>query len=1078
MMGKKSKLLILVVCVLVLVPLSFLGYFYLKVTREASSRIERGAIDRIIASESPVYYDDGHTPIGVFFEKIHRKYTKYGDIPDIFVKALVAAEDRNFFTHWGFDPKAMLRALVVNIKTGRVVQGGSTITQQTAKNIFKREKRSYEAKLKEVIEAFLLEKRYTKEEILEMYVNQFFVTGYGKGLGIAAQYYFGKDLKDLDLVETSFIVGSVKGPNRYNPFIKKNQAGKERARRLAKLRKDYVLSNMRRQNFITKEQYLRGIKREVPFREGRITYRLNVILDYIREQLESDYFKEILHEQGVDNFATSGISIYTSIHKEIQEAALRSLRSHLPLMDIRLNGYDGSKTEDTPDDLIKKDLRGPKRGMPFLARITQIDKEKEKGHLVVSWDHGGGIIDYEALKAVGEAWLKWKSGPWAVFEKKDVPEFLENLHTGELVAVRLVPSPQISQDGKAKTGLMLSKIPQLEGGIVVLQKGMIRAMVGGFEDRFFNRAVDAKRQLGSIFKPIVYTAALQLKWNSLDPLKNVRDIFRFENTYYLPRPDHTPQSQLVSMAWAGAKSENLATVWLTYYLTEHLNMSEFKRVANIVGLARKKSESYLDYKRRIRDRYGVVVNREALMEAAFEEARKEMESDLIFGGQEKILKNLKRLHFKIDTSHIKVERPEEKQLLRYSFSRLRDLDRKMREQFQGIPALVDEYAQSKNPIIWQELSQHLRHFYRTDEKRPRVIFTENPEDLAPQVPLPITPEWLLEGPEPLTGEKIWIDGLTTTGVLGLIHEHMKDTYKRLLAYRPYDLEVLSRIRDFRTLVNLSYVVYLSKKIGISTRLDPVLSFPLGPNSISILEAALAYQALITGQVYGLSPDSGLTMAPIITKIVDREGKVIWEYEPKPKKVLSTRVSSLVTEILRKVMDIGTGRKARDAVLAFDIPIPTFGKTGTANQFTNSSFVGLIPGPDDRTGQLNLKDGYVIASYVGYDDNRPMKAEHFTIYGSSGALPLWIDTANAITSSEDYAKTLQLADLVFGPTASLIPIQGDLRTVPVSPLTGLPSGLPKRTTAASSPAKIIGEVADNGGTLDFKRHFEPMGGEVE
>lgn len=1074
-MGRKSKILILFIFLLVLVPSCFLGYVYLEVTREAASRIDRGAIARIIASESPVYYDDGHTPIGVFFEKTHRKYINYKDIPGSFIKALVAAEDRNFFDHWGFDPKAMLRAFVANIKARRVVQGGSTITQQTAKNVFRREKRSYMAKLKEVMQAFLLERKYSKEEILEMYANQFFVTGYGKGLRIAAQYYFAKDPKDLDLVEAAFIVGSVKGPNRYNPFIKKSQAEREKARRLAKLRKDYVLSNMRRLDFITKEQYKEARDREVPFKGGRITYRLNVILDYIREQLESEYFKEILQEQGVDNFATSGISIYTSINKEIQEAALRSLRNHLPIMDIKLNGLRGSEAGEGLDDLPQKGLSGPKEDLPFLARITHIDEDGGNAHLVVSWDQGGGIIDYDGLKAVGEAWLKWKSGSWALFKRQDVPEFLKNLEIGDLVAVRLVPFSNKPEDGKGKMRLVLTRIPKLEGGIIVLHKGMIKAMVGGFLDRYFNRAVDAKRQLGSIFKPIVYTAALQLKWNSLDALENVRDIFPFENTYYLPRPDHTPQSPKVSMAWAGAKSENLATVWLIYYLTEHLNLREFREVANIVGLGRKKGESYSDYKRRIRDRNGVVVNREALMEAAFEESRKEIESDLIFGGQEQVLKNLRRLHFALDDSLIKAEGPEEKRLLRYSFKRLHYLDQEMRDQFEAIPPLLDEYANNKSPIIWQELSQHLRHFYRTEGEAPRVIFKVEPEGWGPKPLLPVTPRWLLERPTPLTSKEIWIDGLITSEVLHLLQQNMKGNYEELLAYRPYDLQVLSKIRDFRTLVSLSYVVYLSKKIGISTRLEPVLSFPLGPNSISILEAALAYQSILTGQIYPLSPKGGNSMIPIITKIVDREGEVIWEYEPRPKRVLSTRVSNLVTEILKKVMEVGTGHKARDKVLVFDIPVPTFGKTGTANQFTNSSFVGLIPGPDPQKGQLDLKDGYVIASYVGYDDNRPMKAKHFTIYGSSGALPLWIDTANAITHSKDYTKKLQLADLVFGSLPRLVPTGGDLRSVPVSPITGLPTGFLAENRGTSPPTRIVGEVEDKGPALKLKRRFEPVGG---
>jgi penicillin-binding protein 1A len=1069
-MGKKVKILILVISILILVPVSFLGYVFLKATREASSRIDKGAIDRIIASESPVYYDDGHTPIGVFFEKTHRKYIKYDEIPDVFIKALVAAEDRNFFTHLGFDPKSMLRALVANLRAGRVVQGGSTITQQTAKNIFKREKKSYEAKLKEVIQSFLLERRFSKEEILEMYANQFLVTGYGKGLKIAAQYYFGKDSKDLDLVEAAFIVGSVKGPNRYNPFIKKNQAEKEKARRLAKLRKDYVLSKMLALNFITNDQYLLASEKEIPFKEGKITYRLNVILDYIRQQLESDYFREVLQEEGIENFATSGISIYTSLHKETQEAALNSLRTHLPLMDIQLNGLEGGRTEDIPDGLIEKGPRTSEGNLPFLARISSISRDDENGHLVVSWENGGGTIDYEGLKGVAGAWLKWKSGPWAVFEKKDVPKFLENLRVGDLVAVQMAPSSQTSKDDKASTRLTLSKIPQLEGGIVVLHKGMIKAMAGGFLDRFFNRAVDAKRQLGSIFKPIVYAAALQLKWNNLDPLKNVRDIFRFENTYYLPRPDHTPQSQEVSMAWAGANSENLATVWLIYHLTENLNMSEFRQVANIVGLDRNKGETYQDYTERIRDRHGVLVNKEALMEAAFEEARKEIESDLLFGGQEEVLKNLRRLHFKIESSLIEAETPEERQLLRYSFIRLLDLDEKMRERFQKIRILRNQYAEEKNPMLWQELSRDLDHFYRTQGKEPRVVFMENPEGPAREGLIPVTPEWVTEDPA-WSREKIWIDGLVTSGSLDLIQGHIRDAYERLLAYKPYDFEVLCKIRDFRTLVNLSYVVYLCERIGIATRLDPVLSFPLGPNSISILEAAVAYQSLITGQVYPLSPDGGLNMVPLITKIVDREGEIIWEYEPKPERVLSPRVSSLVTEILRKVMQVGTGRKARDAVMALDIPIPTLGKTGTADQFTNSGFVGLVPGPDETTGQLDLNEGYVIAAYVGYDDNRPMKAKNFAIYGSSGALPLWIDTANAITGSENYAKALQLADLVFGTGPNLIPIQGNLKVIPVSKVTGLPSGIP-------SPYGVIGEVEDSGGVLVFKRCFEPVGGKAQ
>ena len=1072
MTGKKRNIYVFILCFLVLAPCCFFGYVYYKVTRDAMISIERGVIDRVIASESPIFYDDGRTPIGAFFEKTHRKYIHYKEIPKIFVKALIASEDRNFFHHGGFDPKAMLRALLANLKMSKVVQGGSTLTQQTAKNIFKREKRSYKAKIKELIQAFLLERKYTKEEIIEMYVNQFFVTGYGKGLRIAAQYYFAKETKDLDLVEAAFIAGSLKAPNRYNPFIKKNEAERQKACQAAKSRKDYVLSNMLKMHFITRDQYLKAKETEVPFKEGKITYRLNVILDYIREQLDSSYFKAILHEQGVDNIATSGISIHTSINKEIQEAALASLRSHLPLMDVMLNGYSVSKMTDTYQELLKNGLKKSEGTLPFLSRITHIDAHTGNSHLVVGWDNGGGIIDYEGLKPMGEAWLKWKSGSWAVFDKKHVPAFLKNFHVGDLVPVQLFPASKTSLNDDRPMKLMLSKIPELEGGIVVLRKGMVRAMVGGFFDRFFNRAVDAKRQMGSIFKPIVYTAALQLKWNSLDPLQNMREVFQFETTTYLPQPDHKPRSKWVSMVWAGVKSENLATVWLLYHLTDHLNTSEFHHIAQLVGLDREGGESYQTYKKRIRDQYGVVVNRDALMEAAFEEAKNEVESDIIFGGHEETLNNLDRLQFNINSENLDAETPEEKQATRFSFEKLREFNLKMKGQFHQIGLLLDQYSQNNTPGARERLSKSLRHFYRTDAggSPAKIVYAED-VGLLPVPLFQVTPEWIRA--KPFVMGEILIDGLVTSETIDLLQENMKRNYERLVTEKYYSMEVLSRVRDFRTLVNLYYVVYLSKRMGISTKLDPVLSFPLGPDSISISEAALAYQTIMSGHIYPLSHKGGPTMVPIITKIVDRDGEILWEYKAKPKKVLTDRVSGLVTEILRKVMEIGTGRRARDEVQLFDVPIPTFGKTGTANRFTNSSFVGFIPGPKHDAGQLDSSDGYVIASYVGYDDNRPMKGPHITIYGASGALPLWIDTANAIANTAGYKKDLQPADLVFEPISTPFLNHGDFRIVPVSPVSGLPVSPSDQGVDISSAHRILAEAEKRGNKTELKRHFEPI-----
>jgi len=173
------------------------------------------------------------------------------------------------------------------------------------------------------------------------------------------------------------------------------------------------------------------------------------------------------------------------------------------------------------------------------------------------------------------------------------------------------------------------------------------------------------------------------------------------------------------------------------------------------------------------------------------------------------------------------------------------------------------------------------------------------------------------------------------------------------------------------------------------------------------------------------------------------------------------------------MERGTGKKAKDAVRLFDIRVPTFGKTGTANRFTNSSFVGLIPGPDLSTGQFDLESGYVIATYTGYDDNRPMKGKHLAIYGSSGALPLWIDTANAIVNSTDFKEGVQPADLVFSPLVRAEADQKGFRRIPVSPVTGLPKRPSKQTAGSSPDVTVLSETEAHGEKLKLKRHFEPF-----
>ncbi len=967
---KVLKVFSLIFIILLLI-LSSVGFFYYKTQWiPALEMTKRENIQKIILAESPVYYENGKEIIGVFFQEEHRRYLKFVDIPKDFINALIAAEDHSFYKHHGFDLKAVMRALFVNLRSGRIVQGGSTITQQTAKNIFKREKRSFRGKIKELIHALVLESYYTKDEIIEFYSNQFFVNSNGRGIGVAAEYFFDKPAGQLSLAEYAFIAGSVKGPNRYNPFTKKTPEARESAISLANQRRDYVFKNMYKLGMISSEEYETAREQPIGFKEGRIGYKLNVILDYIREQLESEPFHNILLEQGIDNIATSGFKIYTTIDKEIQEGAFLTLQKNLSYLETKLNGYDRKAIQERYAGLTDGESNRPGVGSLCFGRVSKVVSKGKSSYIDVEFEETGGRIGYPGMSRLTNAWVKSRFGEGIRLKKRHVSRFLEMFRPGDLVFVHVKGHDSESN----MLTLELEQSPEMEGGLIVLKNGEIKVMVGGFKNEFFNRAVDAKRQLGSIFKPIVYTAALQLNWNSLDALENTETAFEFENTVYRPRPDHESSCSSVSMAWAGVKSENLATVWLLYHLCDRLNMNRFRNTAEKVGLTHGEDESYVQYKIRIRDKNGIVVDKKSIMEAAFGEAKKELITDLIFEGEDLIVERLRML------------------------------------RFEGFPG-------------------------------------QGANDGFPQ------------------------------DILDRLAAGMQQQHKNIMEFDRYDFRVLSRIRDFRVLVGLRYVMKLAEKMGISSKLDEGLSFPLGSNAISLLEASLIYHTILSGKVYPIGEGLSVKYAPIIKKIVDRDGAVIYEYHPRPSRILDHRISNMVTPILRSVVKHGTGRRASGRILVksedlgctdlhdgVSFEIPAFGKTGTSNDFTNSSFCGFIPGPVDSKKGLNIDNSYVIVSYVGYDNNRPLRNAHIKIYGASGALPIWIDTAKIVVSTKRYSKHIDFVDLVFQEADEVsLSKAPEMISVIVNPFTGLPQRLDTEEKGSGETIRIesYGEMEKKG-----------------
>ncbi|MDQ7081719.1 MAG: transglycosylase domain-containing protein [Aquificota bacterium] len=234
--------------------------------------------------------------------KIERIYPKSS------IQAFVSAEDRNFFKHSGIDVGAIIRAMIANIKAGRIVQGGSTITQQLAKNLFLTRERTIRRKIREMILALKIERTFDKKKILELYLNQIYLGNGAYGVEAASRVYFGKSVKDLTLEEAALLAGLPKAPSRFNPFVNPE---------LAERRRNYVLRRMLEDGYITREEYEVAVSKPVVvMTENR--YRMS---DYVL-----DMIKEYLIEKYGDLALQGGLKIYTTIDRDLQAHAVRVLK--------------------------------------------------------------------------------------------------------------------------------------------------------------------------------------------------------------------------------------------------------------------------------------------------------------------------------------------------------------------------------------------------------------------------------------------------------------------------------------------------------------------------------------------------------------------------------------------------------------------------------------------------------------------------------------------------------------------------------------------------------------------------------
>lgn len=1050
----RKKLTITLLLTMLLFTIGGVGggvWLYWQIVKEPGEEIQFENIQKILGRESHVLYRDGTTPLGVFFDTSHRQYVHFDEIPQNFVNALIASEDSRFFRHWGFDLESIGRAMIKNLKARRVVQGGSTLTQQTAKNLFKRKDRSFSAKFKELLMALKLEYYYSKEQIFEFYANQFYVSGNGVGLGVAARYYFDKTPAELDLVECAFIAGSVNRPNYYNPFRKKSEKGVTLARQRAQTRLKYVLGEMRTLGMIDQPTYNRASETPIAFNQGKVGYSLDYVMDLVREAVSSDDVLNALAEHDIENIATSGVRVITNVDQMLQQKTLAALRRHLSTVDVMLRGYG---REEVQQELAALDYSGDSTlevGAFLLGTVTQIHNKKGAPAVDVKLDKklGEGRITASGLADITSAWVKHqRNNRYAEVAKKDVARFLKHVQAGDRVWVEVTALPPVSTEEQSVAAeLSLARYPQVQGGAVVVQGGQILAIAGGTENRFFNRGFAAKRAMGSAFKPLVYTAAIQLGWNSADLLYNARAVYDYQGQPYFPRPDHHNPNTWVSMNWAGVRSENLATIWLLSRLCDKLSPLQFQEVAQRVGLAPRtlegEEESYQAYRRRIRDLAGILVSRTRLKEAAYRMALNALEPDFLFDGMaeefrqlinlpygdnfEKYEKEIDRELEKTSSVRQRQELGQRKQMLQKSFL-------KLQAAYQPFTQFREQVTAELNRFVFFE--KHSPVFGPLYKGLADGAFYFLPFGGDVTAMIPFSGGSLMDHLQGLDEEgrrRFWEDirlnGDITIRALQRVQMQLESEYAGLLSRRPYDFDILQNIDEFRVTVGLYYLVQLGQRMGISSTLAPVLSFPLGSNVVTPFELTRVYETLATGSLvkYGKEQqeeeegdEESSDVLAVIKRIESADGEVLYTPKRKVVRIVDAKTRVETNSILENVIRFGTGYYASQHVRYRDdtagkgkgYPVPLLGKTGTSNRYTNGSFFGYVPVVNAAGNAMTTEGGYAVGVYCGYDDNRSMKHKRIRISGSSGALPVWSEIATAILAEEDITGKLDPVDLSF------------------------------------------------------------------
>lgn len=465
-------------------------------------------------------YSDDLKKIAEFYKE-RRKVIPLSEMPQMLIEAFVAAEDARFYKHRGVDLLSIIRAFFKNIEAGAIVQGGSTITQQVTKSFFLTPEKSYTRKLREAILAYRIDKAFNKEEILYLYLNQIYLGHGAYGVEAAAENYFAKSARSLNLAECAMLAGLPQAPSRYSPF---------RHPEKAKQRQIYVLNRMVAEDYITNIQATEAINTLLDIKPRRNLYLEGVpfFTEHIRRYIEKEYGSNALY--------TEGLKVYTTVNVGSQKAAREEIEKGLRALDKR-QGYRGPLKHLAPEDIetFSKELQAELDKEPLIEEMITsgvvIKVDDKLKAVTVRMGNSQGIIEIADM-----GWAR-KPDPEVSYREDAVKHPGKVLSVGDVIFVRLKGKKENTANLWA---LALEQVPKAQAALLCIEAetGRVMTMVGGrdFRETQFNRAIQSRRQPGSAFKPIVYAAAIDMGYTPATIIIDSPIVFQDEEMDFKWKP--------------------------------------------------------------------------------------------------------------------------------------------------------------------------------------------------------------------------------------------------------------------------------------------------------------------------------------------------------------------------------------------------------------------------------------------------------------------------------------------------------------------------------------------------------------